>query len=194
VKSGTEFGVILSRGITGTYDSGTGILTLTGTASAADYQAVLRSVWVVLKDDDPPTTLKLEARVRDAAGVWSRPNRRTFPVTPVNDAPVLTVNEAGIPIYDADSRLAGATVRIRSGFTSGDTLSVTSQRGITGTYDSGTGVLTLTGNATTSDYQAALESVRLTKASGGTRTLEFQVTDAQGAASNAFLIIVEALP
>jgi hypothetical protein len=180
--------------ITGSYDSGTGVLTLTGTASVADYQSALRSIWLVVKDDDPPATLKLEVRARDAVGAWSRPNRRTFPVTPVNDAPRVTpaavdaetaVFGRGV-VFDPDSRLASATVRISSGFASGDTLAFTNQRGITGTYDTGTGTLTLTGNAPVSDYQAALRSVRFTRAPGSSssRTFEFQVTDAEGAASN----------
>lgn len=177
--------------ISGTYDSGTGVLTLTGAASVADYQSALRSIWLVVKDDDPPARLKLEVHVRDAVGMWSRPNRRTFPVTPVNDAPRVSSgavdDESAIfgrgAVFDPDSRLAGATVRISSGFASGDTLVFTNQRGITGTYDSGTGVLTLTGDATASDYQAALRSVRFTRAPGSSnsRTFEFRVTDTEGA-------------
>jgi hypothetical protein len=199
IKTGSEFGVILvyereeEAEITGTYDTGTGILTLTGTASVADYQAALRSVWVVLDDDDPPSRLKLEARVRDAAGFWSGPNRRTFPVTPVNDRPKIAFRgprddqqrvAANIVLFDSDSRLAGATVRFASGFQSGDTLAFTNQRGITGTYDSGTGVLTLTGNATVPDYQAALRSVTAPGGSGAGRVFEFRVTDTDGAASS----------
>ena len=168
------------------YNSGTGVLTLTGTASVADYQAALRSVWAVLKDDDPPASLKLEVRVRDAGGVWSRRARRTFPVTPVNDPPIVTSGAVDSDtvifgtgaLFDPDSRIAGATVRITSGRSSGDVLAFTNQRGITGTYNSGTGVLTLTGNATVSDYQAALRSVSFTRGSPGNRTFVFQVTDA----------------
>ena len=210
VKSGTEFGVIL--GITGTYNSGTGILTLTGTASAADYQAALRSVWVLLKEDDPPAALKLEVRVRDGAGFWSKRARQTFPVTPVNDPPVLASTRqetilqddrffAGGAVFDSDSRIDGAAVRIASGFKPDDVLVYEREQeaevaAISGTYDSGTGVLTLTGDATAAGYQAALRSVRFTRAPGdrGGRTLELQVRDAQGAASATFLINIEALP
>ena len=56
--------------------------------------------------------------------------------------------------------MSGATVSITSGFDSGaDTLSFTNQNGITGSYDASTGVLTLSGNASIADYQAALRSV-----------------------------------
>jgi hypothetical protein len=198
-------------GITGTYDSGTGILTLRGTASASDYQTALRSVWFRVLDDDPAATLKLEVRVRDAVGVWSNRARGTIAVTPINDPPQVAARgmETAVQddaafvarethVRDPDSRIAGATVKITSGFTSGDVLVYEREEEaeITGTYDSGTGILTLTGTATVSDYQAALRSVRFTRAPGnrGSRTLELQVRDEQGAESNPGFITIEALP
>jgi hypothetical protein len=190
--------------ISGTYDSGTGILTLRGTASVADYQAALRSIWFRVVGDAPPATQRVEVRVRDAVGAWSNRTRGTLSVTPVNDAPRVAVQEitdvtfpmSGGLVHDPDSGLAGATVKIISGFTSGDTLAFTNQRGISGTYDSGTGILTLTGNATVPDYRAALRSVGFTRAPGnrGGRTFEFQVRDQPGADSNPGFLNIEALP
>ena len=46
------------NGITGTYDSGTGVLTLTGTSSVANYQAALRSVTYENSSDDPSTATR----------------------------------------------------------------------------------------------------------------------------------------
>ena len=46
-----------------------------------------------------------------------------------------------------------------------DSLSFTNQNGITGTYNSGTGVLTLTGTTTVANYQTALRSVTYTNGS-----------------------------
>jgi hypothetical protein len=184
------------RGITGTYNSGTGVLTLTGTASVADYQGALRSVWYEFKGDDPAGTRKVEVRARDAAGVWSNRARATLTVMPVNDAPSIAVSTPDGPqliahkvvLYDPDGPLAGATVRIGSGFSSGDVLAFSSQRGITGTYDSGTGVLTLTGNASVSDYEAALRSISYTSTNPGNRTFVFQVRDGAGADSSAVVL------
>ncbi len=65
----------------------------------------------------------------------------------------LTVSDAADPIA------TGATVRISGGFLTGDQLNFLAQNGISGSYDPTTGILTLTGSATVSAYQAALESV-----------------------------------
>ena len=41
----------------------------------------------------------------------------------------------------------------------GDTLNFANQNGITGSYNSGTGTLALTGSATPAQYQTALQSI-----------------------------------
>jgi len=78
---------------------------------------------------------------------------------PENAAPL--VLDAGITVDDIDSggNLAGASVSITSGFLAGDTLHFTNQSGISGNYNAGAGVLTLTGTATIAQYQDALRSV-----------------------------------
>ena len=97
-------------------------------------------------------------------------------VTAVNDAPVVTAGttasftEQGSAVALDPRRLtvtrcrqrqnlASATVSISSGFFAGDTLNFTNQNGITGSYNSGTGVLTLTGTRRVANYQAALRSI-----------------------------------
>ena len=121
----------------------------------------------------------------------------------VNDAPVLTSGgtlgyvggsgatqiDPGLSALDIDSvDLTGATVAITSNFASAeDSLAFTDQAGIAGTYDSGTGVLTLTGNSSVATYEAALRSVAYDNSSDtpstATRTVSFQVTDSSGAES-----------
>ena len=61
---------------------------------------------------------------------------------------------------DADNtNLAGATVTITANFASGqDVLAFTNQNGITGSWNAGTGVLTLSGTATVANYQTALRA------------------------------------
>ena len=125
------------------------------------------------------------------------------PVTPV--APALSGVESSTLQYDAgtpavpvtstltivapdDTNLAGATVRVSSGFAAGeDALTFTNQNGIAGSYDATTGVLSLTGSSSIANYQTALRSVTYSDPSGtnpttGTRTIGFQVTD--GRSSN----------
>ncbi len=68
--------------------------------------------------------------------------------------------DSGLLVTDqASATLIGATVSIASGFSAGDTLNFAPQFGITGNYDSATGLLTLTGSATLAQYQTALASI-----------------------------------
>ncbi|MDF2630170.1 MAG: hypothetical protein K0R39_4001, partial [Symbiobacteriaceae bacterium] len=69
------------------------------------------------------------------------------------------VVDAGVSLRGFDT-ISGATVTINSGFVaSEDQLTFTNQNGITGAYNSSTGVLTLSGTASSATYQAALQSV-----------------------------------
>jgi hypothetical protein len=94
-----------------------------------------------------------------------------------------TAIDPGLTVTDGDStNLTGATVAITGGLVSAeDTLAFTNQLGITGSYDSGTGVLTLTGTATVASYQTALRSVTYRNGSEnpsiGARTVTFGATD-----------------
>ena len=79
-------------GITGTYDPQTGVLTLTGQASVADYQAVLRSVTYSNSSDNPSEDARtIEFQVSDGSSenAWSIAATSTVEVTAVNDAPEL---------------------------------------------------------------------------------------------------------
>ena len=198
------------NGISGSYDGSTGILTLTGSASVANYQAALRSITFSSTSDNPTdfgadTSRTISWRVSDGAAN-SNTASSTVNVTAFNDAPVLlagaaviytgqgpaAVLDAGLTLSDADSTtLSSATVSITSGRLAGDTLTFTDQNGITGSYNSGTGVLSLTGSASVTDYQTALRSISFSTSgaditAGGsdrTRTLSWQATDNGGAAS-----------
>jgi hypothetical protein len=126
------------------------------------------------------------------------------PTATATDAPLLaniettalnyTASSAATPLTtamtltDSDgSMITSATVSITAGFSStADTLSFATANGITGNYNTSTGVLTLTGSATAATYQAALQSVKFasTATTAGTRTVSFAVTDADSETSN----------
>jgi hypothetical protein len=73
----------------------------------------------------------------------------------------LTVTDPDTPTLD------GASVTIGAGFAAGeDLLGFTPVAGITGSYNAGSGVLTFTGVAPTSDYQTILRSVTYSNTSG----------------------------
>jgi autotransporter-associated beta strand protein len=68
--------------------------------------------------------------------------------------------DPGLSVTDpTNSTISSATVSIGQGFLGGDTLNFASQNGITGNYNSDTGVLSLSGTASVADYQSALDSV-----------------------------------
>jgi uncharacterized delta-60 repeat protein len=115
-------GYTTQSGITGSYDTGTGVLTLSGTATVAQYEAALRSVTYVNSSDAPSTTPRTVAFSAQDAWVASSTATRGVTVTAVNDAPVLTlpislgVTEdtatvlTGISISDVDA--AGGSVEL----------------------------------------------------------------------------------
>ena len=85
------------NGITGSFDAATGVLTLSGSASAADYRAALQSVAFSSTSDDPtahgasPTrTISFAIDDGEAANHASAPVATTVNVTAVNDAPSST--------------------------------------------------------------------------------------------------------
>jgi hypothetical protein len=159
------------NGITGAYNSDTGALTLSGTSSLANYVTALESI----------TFSTSSSIVGNRAISWTVSDGSTQNGTAaatstvdVTNGPVVTAG--GTATYDSggpaaaldltlvlndlnSTMMASTTVSIASGFLSGDTLNFTNQNGITGTYSSSTGVLTLTGIATIANYQTALDSI-----------------------------------
>ncbi len=118
-------------------------------------------------------------------------------ITGTNDIPVLTAGgvlaytenqgdtavDPAITLTDVDSSsIESATVSVSSNFAADqDLLGFTDQNGITGSWDAGTGTLTLTGTASVADYQAALRSVTFLNNSESPdtspRTISFVVSD-----------------
>jgi trimeric autotransporter adhesin len=196
LESADELHFADQNGISGTYDTGTGVLTLSGTASVASYEAALRSIEYSHAGEDPSSTpRRVELKVTDG-DLESSVATKDIAVTPVNDAPVVatsvgsisytegdqaTVVDSGVSVSDVDdSDLEGAVVRVSSGFQTGDELVFVDQSGITGSYDSSTGVLTLSGTASVADYQAALRSVEYGHTGddpSASKTVEFKVDD-----------------
>ncbi|HEY7627695.1 MAG TPA: tandem-95 repeat protein, partial [Ilumatobacteraceae bacterium] len=101
-----------------------------------------------------------------------------------------TAADPGVTVSDADNaNLASATVRISSGYQSGqDLLAFTAQNGITGSWNAASGVLTLSGTSSVGNYQAALRSVTYTNTSDNpvatSRTVSFVANDGLMASSS----------
>ena len=137
-------------GITGSWDSSTGTLSLSGTATKAQYETALESVTYTNSSDTPDTTNRTVTWIVNDGDTGSGGITSTITVAVANDAPVVSGNDvtlaytendgavlidSALSIADADStNLSGATITISSGFVSGgeDVLSFTSGNGISG--------------------------------------------------------------
>ena len=82
------------NGITGNYDSANGLLTLTGSASLADYQAALRSITYENTSDDPSDLTRTVSFLINDGDDNSNALSRNINFTAVNDAPTLATIEA----------------------------------------------------------------------------------------------------
>jgi uncharacterized delta-60 repeat protein len=206
--AGDTLAVTDSINITGSYNAATGVMTLSGTDTLANYQTVLRSLTYVTASEDPTDNATKLTRVltysltdanSDNVGAATGTTTKTINITPSNDKPVVTAgatlayaeNDAAtaidgtVTVNDADdTQITGATATISAGLTTGDLLALTAQNGISGSYTAGTGVLTLTGTTTLANYQTALRSVTYRSTSEDptvtavNRTVTWTVTDA----------------
>jgi hypothetical protein len=195
--------VATANNITVTSSPHSHFITLTPTTpdtseSLAAFQAVLRTV-TYTNISQKPTALPrtVTFTVVDSNSITSTitsNSQQVVSVTGVNNPPLITTSggtgnyvvgtpatliDGSLSVADPDTAtLIGATVKITGGFTSGDTLAFNNQGGISGSYNSGNGVLTLTGSATPLEYQIALRAVTFsTSAALGLRTISFQADD-----------------
>ncbi|UCU92299.1 cadherin domain-containing protein [Hydrogenophaga taeniospiralis] len=204
-------------GLSSSWNAGTGVLTVTGTASVAAYRDALRAVSFRHLGDDPTaagtqTTRTLTWAVTDAnsdaLGAATGTATSVLNLNAVNDTAALsgggtlvftegdapTVLDDGITLSDADdTQMAGATLTISNGYIAGDALDFAEQNGISGSWNAATGVLTLSGTASVAQYQEALRSVTFVStsddptATSATRQVSIQVTDADAAGVGAAL-------
>ncbi|WP_425390708.1 tandem-95 repeat protein [Ekhidna sp.] len=165
-------------GLTGSYDAGTATMTITGDATVDDYNTALQSVAYSNSSEDPVESTRTLTFIINDGTEDSDPFLRDIIVSAENDAPViagtsgsteypasppLNVNST-MSITDADdAQLTAATIQVvlslDSSFVDGDELLFTDQLGITGSYNSTTGVLSLSGTADLADYATALNSI-----------------------------------
>ncbi len=140
-------------GISGSYNAATGVLTLTGNASFAQYQTVLDSVGFTTPGDTPSTATRTIAFTVTDGLINSDPAYATVAVTATNDAPVNTTGGAvatsedaaavavtGLSVSDVDSGALTVTLAVGRG-----TLAVATVPGGAAVSNSGTASVQLTG-------------------------------------------------
>ncbi|KAA0082538.1 hypothetical protein CIW52_16290 [Mycolicibacterium sp. P9-64] len=199
--------------ITGSYDAATGVLTLSGTGTVAQYQEALRSITFSTTAGALVGARTVSFVVTDVEGASSISVPLAVTVLALNLPPVVTTSvvgplvtagnppvtlDANVTIVDGSASLTGGTVSLGLGFSAGDTLGYTAPQDnpITGSYDAATGVLTLSGTGTVAQYQEALRSITFSTTAGalvGARTVSFVVTDVEGASSISVPLAVTVL-
>jgi hypothetical protein len=174
--------------ITGSYNSTTDRLVLSGLDTFAHYQTVLATVKYTSTSDNPTnygsnTSRTLTWVVNDGL-ITSAPQTSTVSVIGVNDPPTLssiastaqyteqlaaTTLSGSASVVDPDNlNLANATVSITGGTFAGDAdLLSTSTTGtsITASYNSTTETLVLSGSDTLADYQTVLRKITFSSTS-----------------------------
>ena len=186
-------------GIFASYDSSTGLLTLSGVDTVDHYQQVLRTVTYNNTSQDPDiTTREITFVAHDGTG-YSNVATATVTMVAQNDPPVMagieavalayTENDGAVAIAPSitasdvdDTDIESAVIQLTSNYTSGeDVLAFANTANITGSWDAGSGTLTLTGSDTLANYQTALRRVTYQNTSDNpstaTRTVAFTVHD-----------------
>lgn len=94
-----ELGFVDAGGITGNWNSGTGELTLSGSASISQYETALANItYENLSSDPVEVTRTFSFTVNDGDGN-SNTQTRDLDLVAVNSAPVLTNIEVSVPVY-----------------------------------------------------------------------------------------------
>ena len=152
-------------GITGLWNGATGELTLTGSATLAEYETAVRSITYANSSENPDTTTRTISFTVNDGDTDSNTLTRDIAVSRVNDDPwnagglpasvtvvedvIANVDFSAIDVQDVDGATANLTLTFTTG--SGGTLAAVSGGGVVVT-GSGTGAMALTGT------QAALNA------------------------------------
>jgi uncharacterized delta-60 repeat protein len=173
---------------------GTGTLTLTGTASVADYQNMLQHVTYENSDNDPHTAPRTVTwTVND--GIFDASQGGTIAVIPINDPPMLSdlttlaytenggpvLIDSDITLIDPDSSdMVSATIRITGNYRSDqDTLRIDDGDrlgGVVSNWNAAMGTLTLTGSTSRANYESMLERVKYVNTSDDPNTIPRVIT------------------
>lgn len=179
-----------SGNITWNFDAANGILTLSGSATVADYVATLKTVTYQFTGAKPASSGRktsesgrlitlnrsISLSALDADLTTPTPVVMAVQISFPNAVPALTASassptftngpvaiDPGVTITDGDDAdLTSATITIDPATfkTAEDQLMFSDQNGISGSYSASTGILTLSGTASVANYQAAIRSVQ----------------------------------
>ena len=174
-----------------------GTLTISGNATKAEYQSLLRTVSYSSSSDDPTNvdrTIHWTARDENAEAAangqqTSAVATTTVEVTPVNDAPVITVPSLQVAIEDTVLAINGISIQDPDNVTLTTTLSIPAEAGVMnvitggGATVTGNGSHTVVISGTPAQINAALTTVSYTPEAdfntdaSGAIAIDINVTD-----------------
>ncbi|MDH0748953.1 retention module-containing protein [Pseudomonas sp. GD03842] len=175
------------------------VYTLTGSATQAQYEAVLKSATFVSTGEDPVGGIRLISVTVNDGELNSSAGTAVVTVIPVNDAPFIdlgngsagytadyTENQQGVSIAGKvsitdpdDARVQSATVTLNNA-QKGDVLSIADQFGLTVKIDNDLAqnkiTVTLTGSASAETYQKAIAAITYSNTSDDPSTVPRNIT------------------
>ncbi len=186
--------------IQGNWNAATGVLTLSGLDSQANYQAALQSVKFYNSSNNPNNSTRTVSFTVNDGLVGSNAANQQINVVGINVPPIIATNSSGPVAYsqaggpallapaftalDPESNnLTRATIAITPGTyqRGNDVLTFVNTLSIKGNFDAQTGILTLTGTDSVSNYRAAIRTITYQYANGtplsSTKAITFQVLD-----------------
>ena len=110
VSSEDLLAFVNANGITGSYNSATGVLTLTGTATLAEYEAALESITYENTSESPDLADRTITWLVNDGGADSAPVISTVFITQVNDPAVFGGDTSGSGVEDAGDITGNLTV------------------------------------------------------------------------------------
>lgn len=180
------------------YNSASGLLTFSNSASIATYDSAIQGVRYLNSSDDPSTgTRSVRVRVRDAGNGYSSYSTKSISVTAINDAPTISsysgtsaFTEDGaaiavdnvITLSDLDhTSFNYATMEISANYSNGNDVLNCPATALSCSFNSANGILTLSGTSSISTYDAALQSITFQNNSDApdtsNRTVRIRVRD-----------------
>lgn len=201
-----QLSLTIPVGLSANYNAGTGVLTVSGTATLGVYQTALRTLMYANSSQAPGTTDRIITVAVDDGWSLGPAATATVSITALPDVPVVDLNGGGAGIdHAAIFTIFGGPASIvdASALTVTDpdlgnltqaqahlmnrpdgvleVLNVTTSGGITKSYDSSTGVLTLTGPAAIASFQNVLRTLTYDNANNNPdvtdRIIEVTVSD-----------------
>jgi hypothetical protein len=196
-----------SRGLSVSWDSLTGTISINGNGTLDTYRDILRSIQYQNISLSVTQGIRTISTTITDESLTSLAGLKDVNVIAINDAPIISVgtlssfteNSAAVSVFpdltlsDIDSAsIQGAILRITGGYLpNSDLLSLVNTSTISANWNTTTATLSLVGDASITEYETALRQIRFSSSSDNlidtTRSFLLEVTDSAGAKASTTL-------